>query len=226
MQLTKRQRSWLVIECSVTVIQCHRNPASCCTQSDPIRQGGTVTASITLTKQAVARRLMSTAVAIALADGDPLAIHLVGASALKIMRDLLKTRGPSYVDLHLIEGLYDVALRRARGEPPPFHLDPTSDQLIEAIATEIKSGQIKSAADMKIVGQTNEHKYFKFITDPYNFLKHADNDPLETLDEADLRPIETILHCIAAYRSLFPNEQLERHVVDFAEVHKGEFQLK
>lgn len=182
-----------------------------------------MTAEVALTKQAAARRLISSAVILARVEGDPLAIHLLAASALNLLRELLRGRGPDYVSRAIVEGLFQAASRLALGEPAPFATDPYTDELLREIAERIKSGNLRSADDIKVTGPSVEYEHMKHITGPFNFLKHADRDPLAHLNESAFRPVETILHAVCAYVMLFPDQGLDAHVGDFAMEHVDDF---
>jgi len=178
-----------------------------------------MTADIALTKQAAARRLISSAVIFARVEGDPLAIHLLAASALNMLRELLRGRGPDYVARAMIEGLFRAASCVARGEPAPFPTDAYTYELLREIADGIVSGHLQSVDDINVTGRSIEFEHLKHITGPFNFLKHADRDPLEHLNESAFRPVETILHAVCAYAMIFPDQRLDTHVANFAMEH-------
>lgn len=184
-----------------------------------------MTAEVALTKQAAARRLISSAVILARVEGDPLAIHLLGASALNMLRELLRGRGPDYVSRAIIEALFDAATRIARGDPVPFPTDPHTDELLRVIVEGIESGTVRSANDIGVVGPSIEYEHLRHITGPFNFLKHADRDPLAHLSESAFRPTETIIHAVCAFAMIFPDQGLDPHVKEFLNEHISDFHM-
>ena len=173
--------------------------------------------AIVITKQAAAQRLILSAVKMFERSDDPLAIHVVASSALNLLRELTQARGPNFTTLSVREGIFRAALSRAKGKPEPFlgsaeELDGVIDQIVQLI----QSGAVKSAEDLEISGgEIDERKYLDKIIRPFNFLKHAQRDPLTTLDEGDVDPFDALTHAIGAFYFLFPGEQLQEEVIDF-----------
>jgi len=168
---------------------------------------------------------MAAAVDLANKDGDQLAIYLLATSALNILRELLRKRGPDYVTRGVLEGMFKFAQQRARGEPLGFEADANTNQLIDRIAAGIRNGSIKSAQDLRATGRSPEYDTLRYITLPYNFMKHADRDPLAHLQENHVKPTEAILHSITAYAMLFPGELLPEMVLSYAAANVDKFQL-
>lgn len=173
-------------------------------------------AKLALTKQAAAHRLILAGVRMIARSDDPLAVHVVASSALNLIRELIQSRGPNYLTLAFREGIYRFALSRAQGEPDPFPITAEVDSLIDWIVHLIRSGQVASADDIVISGfQLDERKALDAVIGPFNFLKHAQRDPLATLNEEDIDPLEALTHAISAFSFLFPGERLPDEVAQF-----------
>ena len=128
-------------------------------------------------KMTAAERLMQNAVDMIDRKDDPLAIHVVASSALSLLRELVGTSGDDYVARLIKDGLFR-----------------------ETVVRGIEEGGWKTAADVVVATPKNEVRaWLDYIFKPYNFLKHADRDPLATLDEGDFDPEGALAHAMTAY---------------------------
>src|SRR3546814_14799812 len=65
----------------------------------------------------------------------------------------------------------------------------TIDHIVDMVVRGIDEGGWKTATDVVIATPKKEVRaWLDYIFKPYNFLKHADQDPLATLDESDFDP--------------------------------------
>ena len=68
-------------------------------------------------KAGAAERMVVSAIIMAERGEDQLAIHVVAAAALNVLRDLIDKAGDEYVDQVLKIGAFTVASARVKGEP-------------------------------------------------------------------------------------------------------------
>jgi hypothetical protein len=175
-----------------------------------------------LTKQAVAHRLILSAVQMIEKGHDPLAVHCVAASASNLLRELVATRGQTYGSRVFGAALFENALARIERRVPVGRLpsDPVIDAIIDTVRQGIESGAINSAQDVDVeIPKHVERVAMNSVVAPFNFMKHADKDATTFLDEGDLRPIDATAHAIAAYALLFPGEALSDEVRSFLDSH-------
>ena len=175
-------------------------------------------AEVALTKQAAAHRLIMAAALMDKNAVDPLATHVVAASALNLLRELVQTRGPSYQTRVLQTGLFETATAQIERRNSLFFTDASEEMnaVIEYVKAAILDGSISQPSDLDIVLDSHQERaLLKSVNDPYNFLKHADRDPLSTLDESDADPTNALMHAVTAYSMLFPAEALPDEVKDF-----------
>ena len=174
-------------------------------------------AEIKLTKQAAAHKLIVSATRMAYENQDALARHVVAASALNLLRELIATRGPNLTEHALQYSFYSQAMARIEGRTTGFEDEEAVQQILDGIVEAIKTGQVKSYTDLKIdVPTSEERRMLDPILRPFNYLKHAQRDPLATLDEADVKPLDALLFAIAAYYFLFPGEKMTPDILAFA----------
>lgn len=170
--------------------------------------------SVLLTKQAAAHRLLLGAVRYFQADhADPIVVHVIAASALNMMRELISSRGTSFVERTFAAALYEHAHSRVEDREPIFELPyrELMEPIISDLEAQIRSGQISSHRDVNLTGMPRnlERKLLDHILEPYNFLKHADRDPNGSIALSDLKPIEAIVYAINAYSILYPAAELD-----------------
>lgn len=171
-----------------------------------------------MTKQGAALRLIESGARMIAADEDAVAVHVVAASALNLLRELLSQGGPGLVEQLMQAGFYKAALDRMAGKPVPENeeLERQLDLLIAAI----ESGVVVEPSDVGVLMDAQmERGLLDPMLRPFNFLKHAQRDPLATLDEADVKPVRALQLAIVAYLMLFPGDGLSEPVRSFLVAH-------
>lgn len=167
-----------------------------------------------MTKQAAALRLIEGAARMCAAGEDAVVVHVVAASALNLLRELLAKRGPGLVEQLLQAGVHQAALTRMQGGQVPE--DEELKRQLDLIVDAIEAGAVTEPADLNVImGPHTERGLLDPMLRPFNFLKHAQNDPLATLDEADVTPVEALSLAIVAYMMLFPGEAMSPSVQAF-----------
>jgi hypothetical protein len=164
---------------------------------------------VVIDKARAAERMLVSAILMNERGDDPLAIHVVAASSLNVLRDLIKKSGDEYVEQILKIGAFTLATARLNGETITLPTNAAMDAVVAKIMTGIEKGEVKQASDI-IISLTNDERrsLLSYIVKPYNFLKHADNDPLATLDEGDINPEGAIAHALSALTMVCPGTSL------------------
>lgn len=174
----------------------------------------------TVSKLAAAERLIVTGIAMSERGEDPLAIHVVAASALNMLRELIQQGGDDYAVWVLQQGLFHAASARRKDTPINLPTTHEMDALIADVAAGMDAGLINQPADLIITLNADElRKLLAYVTRPYNFLKHAQRDPLATLDESDIDPVGVIVHALTAYSMLCPGRELPEQIAAFLAAH-------
>jgi hypothetical protein len=171
-------------------------------------------------KLEAAERLIVAGIGMSERGEDPLAIHVVASSTLSLLRELIQANGDNYAARVLKEGLFHAASFELAGKPVPLPTTPEIDALIHNVAAGINGGQIKTSDDIKVTLNTDELRdLLAYIIRPFNFLKHAQRDPLATLDDDDVDPQGTIIHALTAYGMLRPTQALPDTIAPFLAKH-------
>ena len=173
-----------------------------------------------VSKLDAAERLIVAGILMSERDEDALAIHVIAASALNMLRELIQNGRDDYAAWVLQQGLWHAAWAKLKGAPVNLPTTPEIDQLIDDVAAGIDNGAIKQATDLKVTltpGQLRQQ--LAYVVKPYNFLKHADRDPLATLDESDVDAVGTIMHALTAYSMLCPGKTLPEEIAPFLAKH-------
>lgn len=140
-------------------------------------------------KMAAAKRMIVAAILMSERDDDPLASHVVASSAFNPLRELIESNGDNYVEKVFKRGIFCAATAQINGTPLSLPTNPEIENLIGGLAKDIVDGKVNEPSDLTVnLNQQELRKILDYITQPYNFLKHADRDLLATLDESDFDP--------------------------------------
>lgn len=171
-------------------------------------------------KESAAERMLVSAIMMCERGEDPLAIHVVAASALNVMRDLIEKGGDEYVEQLLKIGAFSIATARLNGEPITLPTNAAIDVVVMNVMTGIEQGAVTQASDLVITLTAAERRgLLSYIVKPYNFLKHADRDPLATLDDGDIDPDGAIAHALSALAMICPGKALPDEIKPYLERH-------
>lgn len=174
----------------------------------------------TVDKLTAAERLIVSGIEMVERGDDPLAIHVVATSALNLLREMIAKGGEDYSAWVLRQGLFHAATAQLKGTPAKLPTTPEIDALIGDVAAGIDKGEIKEPSDLKVTLTTEAlRKLLDYIIRPFNFLKHAQRDPLATLDESDVDPEGAIIHALTAFSVLAPGQALPDQVAPFLAKH-------
>lgn len=169
-------------------------------------------------KADAAERLIVAAIEMVERNAEPLAAHLVATSALNVLRDLLKQADQEYVSELTKKGMFALAEAQAKGVPFKMELPSNVTAQIDELAAKITSGVVSGPDDLKVVHE-KPWELLKYVLNPSNFLKHAERDPLATLEEADFDPDGAIAHALSAYSILRPGHPLPDTIKPYLEKH-------
>lgn len=169
-------------------------------------------------KAAAAERMVVSAIVMLEHGQDPLAIHVVAASALRVLRDLIENSGDDYVEQVLKVGAFTIASARREGRSVTLPSNADIEVVIENVMAGMDAGRVNQASDLVVqLNKQERWRMLDYIVTPYNFLKHADRDPLATLDESDVDPEGAISHALTALTMVCPGKQLPVQVGPFLE---------
>lgn len=169
-------------------------------------------------KATAAERMIVAAITMSERGEDPLAIHVVSASALNLLRDLIDKVGDDYVEQVLKVGAFAIATARRNDEPLILPTNAAIDAVIEHVIAGIEAGEVKRASDLVVtVSPAERRAMLSYIVKPYNFLKHADRDPLATLDDSDINPDDAIGHALTAFTFVCPDKPLPDSIKPYLE---------
>jgi hypothetical protein len=159
-------------------------------------------ASIFITKLGAAERQLNAAIRLLLAEEDELAIHTIAASAYRVIREIKEERrgrGDSH-DLFL-RGLFAMADDLANGridKIPDIFAYPQSQlpSVIDSIRVAILRGEVKTFEDIPAIRTPTG--FWKEYNKPFNFLKHAKDDPEDVLSLDKLKNDDLLMRASAA----------------------------
>jgi len=158
-------------------------------------------------KATTAERVVVSTVIMAERGEDPLAIHIVAASALNVLRELIKKAGDEYVEQVLKIGAFTIASARLKGERVDLPTNAEMDAVVDKVIGGIEAGEVMQAADLVInLSAEGQRGFLDGIVKPYNFLKHADKDPLDTMDDSDIDSDYVIRHALSALTMVIPGK--------------------
>lgn len=168
-----------------------------------------------LNKMSAGERQLASAIRMYFLEEDALAVHTISSAAHNILADLLQARGK---DASVHGSMYGL-LRLARD----FH----EGQISEGDIRKMGDGAIDVAQDLQhLFGNDQdfnveeiatsappEHRraYWAEMRRSYNYLKHADRDANELLDEASINNEDTILSAIVCSQHLNMKHTAEKH---------------
>lgn len=171
-------------------------------------------------KASAAERMVVSAMVMAERGEDALAIHVVAASALNVLRDLIEKSGDEYVEQGFRIGLFAMATARRKCEPLGLPTNAAIDAIVANIVAGIEAGEVTQPSDLILNFSAAERRaMLGYIVTPYNFLKHADRDPLATLDEGDFDPDGAIAHALSALTMVCPGKELPETVRGYLDRH-------
>lgn len=174
----------------------------------------------TIDKTTAAERMIVNAIAMSDRGDDPLAIHVVAASALNLMRDLIDKSGDPYVARLMKQGIFITATSRMKGLPSTLPTNAAVDALLDKVIGGIEAGEIGGPDDLILTASPAELRdMLNYVVRPYNFLKHADRDPLATLDEDDFDPDGVIVHALTAHSMACPGKEWPEQISAFLARH-------
>ena len=173
-----------------------------------------------ITKFDAAQRLIVAGIAMSDRGDDPLAVHVVASSALNLLRELIEQGGDDYVTRVIQQGAYHCAMARLKGEELNLPVNGTMEAVVAHVVKGLEADEIKQPSDLILTISADErHKLLAYITRPFNFLKHAQRDPLATLEEDDVHPTGALAHALTALSILDPDRKYPDEIGPFLAEH-------
>jgi hypothetical protein len=171
-------------------------------------------------KASAAERMLVSAIKMSERGDDRLAIHVLAASSLNVLRDLIEKSGDEYVEQILKIGAFTVAMARLNGEPITLPTNTAMDAIVSKVMMGIDAGEVKQASNLTFALTAGERRgLLSYIVKPYNFLKHADRDPLAILDDDDIDPEGAIAHALSALTMVCPGKGLPDEIKPYLDQH-------
>lgn len=161
--------------------------------------------TVHVTKIEAGRRLLNAAILMYFRDDDELAVHAVGHGALRVLRDLLASRGTDVHEDLLVRGMYEMLRAYRRGT---LDKSLSNDAWFQALVARIP-------ADIWILYDTidyeqvrgsllgfNPKEFWGAFNKSYNFLKHAERDQEGALDLETVDNLTVLVYASSAYTQL------------------------
>lgn len=163
---------------------------------------------VAVTKLGAASRLLEAAIRSFLADEDPLATYVIVSASFRVMRDIGEQRGHDHLEDAFGLTAFYLGRDYLAGSLPEFARDDKQlVQLAELVGEGIRRGEVKSPEDVAVVlPATLKRQMWRDTNAPYNFLKHADLDPAQSLDLSSVNVRETLVQACRLFEVLLPQE--------------------
>jgi hypothetical protein len=165
-------------------------------------------ASVAVTKLGAASRLLAAAIRSFLADEDLLATYVIVSASFRVMRDIAEQRGHDHLEDAFELTAFYLGRDYLSGTLPQFaREDEQLTKLAKLVGEGIRSGELKSPADVTVfLPPTLKGKIWRGSNAAYNFLKHADRDPAQSLDLSGVNVKDTVLQACRLFDVLLPQE--------------------
>jgi hypothetical protein len=169
--------------------------------------------TVRILKLAAAQRQLDAAIRMFFVEEDALATTTVAAAAYRILRDVAEKRGQKVMADDWRHTMLGVARAFVRDELPEetvsqFKRDPQMWPVVSVLAEKIREvgsdrtiEELRSIVRVAASAQT-ERKHWGAINKTANFLKHADVDFDQSLDESKLNAEELIFGACRLYFDL------------------------
>lgn len=121
----------------------------------------------TLTKQAAAYRLILSGIRMIDGGEDPVATHVVAASAMNLLRELLAESKIGLADNLLQAGLYKSAKDRMDGKDTSFPKGEQFEPILEEIIKAIEEGHVNGPEDIQLIGSLSDRSMIASRPNPF-----------------------------------------------------------
>jgi len=171
-------------------------------------------------KLASAERLIVAGIGMLERGEDALAIHVVAASAMNMLRELYETKRGDYQARVFQEAFFIAGAAQAAGQPIALGDHRLIEEAVTWVSEQIAAGKMTDSSQLEItLSDADAKALLAYIYKPYNFLKHGDRDPLSTLDETDIEPEGVIQHALLLFSWLDKDRLFPESIRPFAERH-------
>ena len=159
-----------------------------------------------INKLSVGERQLAAAIKMYFLEMDPLAIHTVSSAAHNILADLMKNRGKDASIHGFIVGLFSAAKDLHEGKINEEEISTWGDGEIELVKQYRSLFEVNPDFNIDGISSSAPPDYARLYwanrRRSYNYLKHADRDAREFLDESALNTEDTIFQAIACSQHL------------------------
>jgi len=168
-------------------------------------------AKIYVTKLAAAQRQLDAAIRMYFINEEKLAIHTIAAASYRILTDLYRKRHGSFIDAVVHYSIFAMIRDVWSGKMSLNNLPvPEVREFVESVVKDL--GAEEPTVDQFAVrlGKRAEIESLRKYSEATNFLKHADRDPSQFIDEESVC-IEELLHeAVGVYNFLgaFPTFEM------------------
>jgi hypothetical protein len=166
-------------------------------------------ASVHINKLSAAKRQLQAAIRLYFMGEDELAIHTVASAAYGILKDLKAERGQSEA-ADVVQSTYFYLVRDFHRGTLPKHMisDPVAVAEIRKIADDLPEITADSKMhDMQVsTSKALERQYWGQTNRTANFLKHASQDSLESLDLSTVDNDLLLARSCSAYQDVSPDD--------------------
>ena len=168
-----------------------------------------------INKLSVGERHLAAAIRMYFLNVDPLATHIVSSAAHNILADLLKDRGKDASIQGVTYGLLRAAKDLHRGQITEDEIRSWGEGALSLVKQCSNLFEDDSPFDIDKFSTSAPSSFSRaYWTDrrrSYNYLKHADRDAKELLDEAMINNEDTIVHAIVCSQHLNMKHTAEKH---------------
>lgn len=167
--------------------------------------------AVLITKIEATRRQLHAAIRMYFMQIDELAVHTVAGAVFNLTSDILSKRKSSVRTdksiigkLHWKTGLFTILRDFAQGTLPSEVIKTDwVTEIIKRTPTEVFEALRQPGASIEnfhVEGELRD--WYKNISDPINFLKHADRDTAQAIDIASIDSLDLLAICASGYAEL------------------------
>lgn len=151
-------------------------------------------------------------------DVDDIAVHIVGSAALRLLSDLLDADGRQFETELFRLAIFEDAKRIVNGLNPVLPDHPGIDEVTARVVSRIKAGLVSTVEEVSLTWSEQDRRILaRTHLRPYDFARHADRNPSDTIDLSDFRPSFVLSLAISALAFLDPERSVEPEVREFVD---------
>ena len=169
-------------------------------------------------KKETASRLIRAGVKMLECEVDDIAVHIIGSAALRLLSDLLEVKGRQFETELFRLAIFEDAKRIVVGLKPVLPDHPGIDEVTARLVSRLRSGLVSTVEDVSLTWDDDDRRILaRTHLRPYDFARHADRNPSETIDLSEFRPSYVLSLAISALAFLDPGRPVEPEIQEFIE---------